>query len=789
MLKFLTILQLLAKLAVTSSNTSEGWILAEENTMIDFNLENEPLEVKTESFYFQLYFYTSIGICVSGASFCEHGCIEENDIYGTYYWPSTKPAKEANMNCFYNEEMDVQNAYKKCDEKTGKFEETDFGNCKSKVYKKILHILDEAEKISSVKSQKIVSENMKVIAQNFSASMMTEDVNNVAEILNLIVKFREEDEQLNIKVRSNVMEILDSVQNFTSSEEIAKKNASRRMRNAAENLANRISLESNDSIYLKKETLTVVVIPPAGESTSFSISGDISNLTNSEFFSKDRGKDTLFSVKVPGHLNSTVTAVIYNSKNFYPESETVQDVTTAVTKQWWSQGKLDNPISKVVSLIADINYANITEIYNFEQGKVIELNFTVDDVQPEVSHKLALNSKYECAFYNNDKKVWVTGHEFGSTTNIEVKGRKKKRVNCKCSHMASFAVLMSFDSDYNPLEGTVTSVLLKSSLGCLILTILAYLPAKEMRKTRPVKINLLLVTSLMLSILVFFQMEPLTSVDVEKNKMPLDKDIASLPCTIVASLMNYFWLCQMAWMVCEAVVMYRTLVSDVFNSYISRYMVKFNLACWVIPLIFPLIGIVWGQSNLANPETCFLRKQYGLVIFYAPVTFCILFNTYIFIRLSWSILWKNKKENDGLPTREEQKIKKQLKFAVTVMTMFGVGWILGFFLIIKEINTIWLRWFFIICNSSQGIIIFYIYVLQNKDLLKKWKRFLNISRFCSSIQPGTQIQVLQSTDTGKTTRSEGFGMKSTARKPEGFTTTSHEKIFVTRTTKVMVSEE
>ena len=38
-----------------------GWILAEENTMIDFNLENEPLEVKTESFYFQLYFYTSIG--------------------------------------------------------------------------------------------------------------------------------------------------------------------------------------------------------------------------------------------------------------------------------------------------------------------------------------------------------------------------------------------------------------------------------------------------------------------------------------------------------------------------------------------------------------------------------------------------------------------------------------------------------------------------------------------------------------------------------------------------------
>ena len=48
----------------------------------------------------------------------------------------------------------------------------------------------------------------------------------------------------------------------------------------------------------------------------------------------------------------------------------------------------------------------------------------------------------------------------------------------------------------------------------------------------------------------------------------------------VAFLMNYFWLCQMAWMVCEALVMYRALVSAVMNSHIPKYMLKFNLACW-----------------------------------------------------------------------------------------------------------------------------------------------------------------------------------------------------------------
>ena len=36
----------------------------------------------------------------------------------------------------------------------------------------------------------------------------------------------------------------------------------------------------------------------------------------------------------------------------------------------------------------------------------------------------------------------------------------------------------SFDSDYDPMEETVTSILLGISFGCLVFTIIAYLPAK-----------------------------------------------------------------------------------------------------------------------------------------------------------------------------------------------------------------------------------------------------------------------------------------------------------------------
>ena len=715
------------------------------------------------------------------------------DVHGSYIWPPTKPGYQAEIECFYNKNI-VYKAYKQCNDKDETFEETDFGSCQAMVSDKILLIIEEAKKIDSIDSQREVSGKMKAISQKYSTIMNAEDINNTAEILDLVINYNARDERLDEQVQSNVMKILDNVHKSTSPEELASKDASRNMRNVTEILTNRISseLDSSKSIYLKENTLAVGIVPFKGKtSTLFSISGDKNNLTNSQFDIYGNEK-ALFSAKVPGYANRALTVVIYNSNSFYPEVETVNDVTLAVAKQFYNQGKMTNSVWKVVPLIVDINYANSPDRIDFKNGKFIELNFTQDNIRPRLPQKIALTSEYKCAFYNVKTRIWVTGRESGCITSVMVESEATKRVTCKCSHMTSFAVLMSFHSDYNRLEGTVTSILLKSSLGCLILTILAYLPAKEMLRTRPVRIKLLLVSSLIFSIIFFLSMEHLTSLDEEKDEdTPFQKPIASLSCTTVAFLMNYFWLCQMAWMVCEALVMYRTLVSDVFNSHISKYMLKFNLACWGIPLIFPIIGIIWGQSNFANPETCFLRKQYGLVTFYTPVTLSILFNSFIFIRLSWSIFWfKNKNENEGLPTREENKIGKQFKFAVTVMTMFGVGWLLGFFLIIEGINTIWLRWLFIICNSSQGMIIFYLYVLQSKDLVKIWKERLIISRSSSSIQPSsTDQQAIQSTTTAlKTKKLDGSRWKKGAQQSHESTKSVKDRKYTAKATIVIVSE-
>ncbi len=45
--------------------------------------------------------------------------------------------------------------------------------------------------------------------------------------------------------------------------------------------------------------------------------------------------------------------------------------------------------------------------------------------------------------------------------------------------------------------------------------------------------------------------------------------------------------------------------------------------------------------------------------------------------------------------------QKQFKSAVTVMSLLGVAWIFGFFLVMQGVNLMWLRYRFIIFNSTQ----------------------------------------------------------------------------------------
>ena len=610
------------------------------------------------------------------------------------------------------------------------FADTNFTKCKSKVHEKIGLIKNESENIESEEDQKRVSKKLRNLTNKSSGLLSSGDIQKISNIIDTLIDFSERNNTsgLNEEVTADILMTVDRVLKSTNDREISQDyHVASSMRSSVEKLAKKIAEGSEDgTIYKKEQTVGIVISKTTTNGTSFTISGDANNLTETRLTdSAESENSVLFSVTVPANdQRSPVTAVLYESPKCYPEEETVENFTFAFVQQFIYRSHSKRLVSKVVSLAVEIKYASSTESVDFEAGKMIKMHFVVKEEIPRVHYKMALKSSYQCAFYNTSTEVWVTGDESRCTTTVEVGRSGTTSVFCQCSHMTTFAVLMSFISDYDPLEGTVTSILLGISLGCLFFAIVAYLPAKKMLQTRSVRLNLLLFSSLICSIITFYFMEHVVLTETKAMGVPLETDTASTPCFVVAFLMNYFWLCQMAWMVCEAVVIYRALVSDVMSSHIHRYMLKFNLVCWGVPLIFPIAGIIWGQQELASPKTCFLRKKYGLVTFYGPIVLCNLFNILTFIRITWSVFGSGNKETGKIPVSDMERRKRQLKFATTVMTLLGVSWILGFFLIIDGDNTIWIRWLFIIFNSTQGIFIFILYVVLNKDLRMVWRGLL-----------------------------------------------------------------
>lgn len=108
---------------------------------------------------------------------------------------------------------------------------------------------------------------------------------------------------------------------------------------------------------------------------------------------------------------------------------------------------------------------------------------------------------------------------------------------------------------------------------------------RKVRKDIPSKILIQLCLALLLLNLVFL-------VDAWLALYP---DAVGL-CISTAWFLHYFLLASFTWMGLEAVHMYLALVK-VFNSYISRYMLKFSLVGWGVPMIVVIIVIAVDKDN------------------------------------------------------------------------------------------------------------------------------------------------------------------------------------------------
>ncbi|KAK7123642.1 hypothetical protein R3I93_021920 [Phoxinus phoxinus] len=369
------------------------------------------------------------------------------------------------------------------------------------------------------------------------------------------------------------------------------------------------------------------------------------------------------------------------------------------------------------SPILGSSLANLS-IKNLREG----VEFTLRNKQPVVGNYVA-----SCVFWDFDENGGSGGwnpngcHVKNSSTENET--------TCSCDHLTSFAVLLDISRQglTDRLQATILTYI--TFIGCgvssifLSVTLLTYLAFDKIRRDIPSKILVHLCFALLFLNLVFLL----------DSWLALYTNAVGL-CISTGFFLHYFLLVSFTWMGLEALHMYLAIVK-VFNNYMTRYMLKFSLAGWGIPLIVVIIVIAVNKDNYglvsyghfsdgSTDDFCWLTND---TAFYVSVVayFCIIFvsNLTMFVVVMVH-LRRIKRQN---PHNNQNRSRLQDLRSIAGLTfLLGLTWAFAFFAW-EPVNLAFM-YLFSILNSLQGFFIFVFHCAMKENVRKQWRMYLCCGR-------------------------------------------------------------
>ncbi|KAH1185936.1 hypothetical protein KIL84_018685 [Mauremys mutica] len=378
----------------------------------------------------------------------------------------------------------------------------------------------------------------------------------------------------------------------------------------------------------------------------------------------------------------------------------------------------------------DSSLENLSLISNVISSSVA--NLTLSDLKANVTVTLQNtrpiqdNLTVRCAFWDFNENGGKGGWSYEGCM---VKERRANETVCTCNHLTSFGVLL--DLSRNPTLPPIQTLVLTfiTYIGCgfsaifLSVTLVTYVAFEKIRRDYPSKILIQLCAALLLLNLVFL----------------LDSWIALYNirglCIAVAVFLHYFLLVSFTWMGLEAFHMYLALVK-VFNTYVRKYILKFCIVGWGVPLL--VVGIVlaitpnnyglgsYGKFPNGSPdEFCWINNN---IVFYITVVgyFCMIFllNVGMFIVVLIQLCRIKKKKQLG--TQRKTSIQ-DLRSVAGLTFLLGITWGFAFFAW-GPVNLIFM-YLFAIFNTLQGFFIFIFYCVAKENVRKQWRRYLCCGKY------------------------------------------------------------
>ncbi|KAM9438960.1 uncharacterized protein ACWYII_016166 [Salvelinus alpinus] len=373
--------------------------------------------------------------------------------------------------------------------------------------------------------------------------------------------------------------------------------------------------------------------------------------------------------------------------------------------------------SRLYSGILGASVANLS-IKSLQEDVVITLRNT---------EPVPANVVVSCVFWdfglNNGSGGW-------NRKGCSVRNSTDNQTVCACNHLTSFGVLLDISRTgiTNHLQATILTYI--TYIGCgisaifLSVTLLTYLAFGKLRKDIPSKILIQLCVALLFLNLVFL-------VDAW---LALYTEAVGL-CISTAWFLHYFLLASFTWMGLEAVHMYLAFVK-VFNTYIKRYMLKFSLVGWGVPLLvvivviavhpenYGLVGYGKYSDNSPTDDFCWLKSD---IAFYVSVVayFCVIFllNLSMFVVVMVQ-LCRIKSQNPH--NMRHRNGLQDLRSVVGLTLLLGLTWGFAFFAW-GPVNLAFM-YLFAIFNSFQGFFIFLFHCAVKENVRRQWRTYLCCGR-------------------------------------------------------------
>ncbi|CAK6968602.1 mucin-3A [Scomber scombrus] len=477
-------------------------------------------------------------------------------------------------------------------------------------------------------------------------------------------------------------------------------------------LVDRLGLKlavTSDTVILSSNSLVLAIKPVDG--TNFpTTSFNIFNTNNVQFRGLRRSrslssKPPMGSVFLPSSLTEGLSPEDKQQASrvqftFYTESALFQDATL----------KNDTLVSPVLgSSVANMSISNLTQ----------NIHFTIRNINP-----VHANFTASCVFWD----FTLNGGGGGwSSAGCSVVNVTPEDTTCSCNHLTSFAILLDM-SRQGVIDRQQAQILtFITYIGCgvsaifLAVTILTYLSFEKLLRDIPAKILVQLCISLFLLNLVYL----------------LNGWLALYPtiglCISTAFFLHYFLLTSFTWAGLEALHMYLSII-QVFTPYLSRYMLKFTLMGWGIPLIVVIIVIsvdkdnyglltygTHGDTDGTSGDFCWLKNDiafYVGVVAYFLLIFVLCLLVFIVVMVQLARIKRQNPQNQS-PNRG---LLTDLRSIAGLILLLGLTW--GFALFAWGPLYLPFVYLFSIFNSLQGFFIFVFHCAVKENVRKQWRTYL-----------------------------------------------------------------